>query len=67
MAERVERVSALVRDTVGWHRPDLVVLPELWGPTGFDYRRWEDVAEPLDGPWVAAMTTPAAPCAIWSA
>ena len=57
MAERVERVSALVRDTVAScagsgsavdrARPDLVVLPELWGPTGFDYRRWEDLAEPL--------------------
>ena len=64
MAERVERVSALVRDTVGWHRPDLVVLPELWGPTGFDYRRWEDVAEPLDGPWVAAMTSLAGELAV---
>jgi predicted amidohydrolase len=70
MAERVERVSALVRHVVGGGsgngngsgsgsgqtRPDLVVLPELWGPTGFDYRRWGDLAEPLDGPWVAAMT-----------
>lgn len=66
MAERVERVSALVRATVPSRagsgaaddaaRPDLVVLPELWGPTGFDYRRWEDLAEPLDGPWVHAMT-----------
>ena len=65
MAERVERVSALVRDTVAScagsgsaddrARPDLVVLPELWGPTGFDYRRWDDLAEPLDGPWVSAM------------
>ncbi|MFW5472880.1 carbon-nitrogen family hydrolase [Knoellia sp. CPCC 206450] len=36
--------------------PDLVVLPELWAPTGFDYRRWEDAAEPIDGPWVQAMT-----------
>lgn len=59
MPDRVERVSALVRSTVdgaGGARPDVVVLPELWGPTGFDYRRWEDLAEPLDGPWVAAMT-----------
>jgi len=68
---RVERVSALVRSlasaTVGARAselrtqgaaevPDLVVLPELWAPTGFDYRRWEDAAEPLDGPWVQAMT-----------
>lgn len=60
MPERVERVSALVRDVADEHAPDLVVLPELWGPTGFDYRRWEGLAEPLDGPWVSAMTTLAA-------
>ncbi|MFC7490302.1 MULTISPECIES: carbon-nitrogen family hydrolase [unclassified Knoellia] len=60
MPERVERVCALVRDVAAEHRPDLVVLPELWGPTGFDYRRWEGLAEPLDGPWVEAMTQLAA-------
>lgn len=72
---RVERVSDLVRslasaDVGGMPSgrrtqgadgaPDLVVLPELWAPTGFDYRRWEDAAEPLDGPWVHAMTALAA-------
>lgn len=72
---RVERVSDLVRslasaDVGGMPSgrrtqeadgaPDLVVLPELWAPTGFDYRRWEDAAEPLDGPWVQAMSALAA-------
>lgn len=60
MPERVERVSTLVREVAGGHQPDLVILPELWGPTGFDYRRWEDLAEPIDGPWVTAMTELAA-------
>jgi len=60
MPVRVERVSSLVRDVAAEHRPDLVVLPELWGPTGFDYRRWEGLAEPLDGPWTRAMTQLAA-------
>ncbi|GAA4117511.1 carbon-nitrogen family hydrolase [Knoellia locipacati] len=60
LRDRVERVSGLVRDTARSHRPDLVVLPELWAPTGFDYRRWEDAAEPLDGPWATAMTALAA-------
>lgn len=60
MPERVDRVTALVRDTADEHRPDLVVLPELWGPTGFDYHRWEALAEPLDGPWVATMSDLAA-------
>ncbi|EAQ00808.1 putative hydrolase [Janibacter sp. HTCC2649] len=60
MPERVERVTSLVRHVADDHRPNLVVLPELWGPTGFDYRRWEGLAEPLDGPWVTAMTALAA-------
>jgi len=60
MPERVERVTTLVREVADEHRPDLVVLPELWGPTGFDYRRWEGLAEPLDGPWVTCMTDLAA-------
>ncbi|MEO6018970.1 MAG: carbon-nitrogen family hydrolase [Knoellia sp.] len=64
MPERVERVTALVRDVAEKHRPDLVVLPELWGPTGFDYRRWEGLAEPLDGPWVSAMAALAAECGV---
>lgn len=52
LAERVERVAALVARQQG---ADLVVLPELWGPTGFDYRRWTRDAEPLDGPTVTAI------------
>jgi predicted amidohydrolase len=60
MPERVERVCSLVRDVADEHRPDLVVLPELWGPTGFDHRRWEGLAEPLDGPWASAMASLAA-------
>ncbi|CAN7224770.1 carbon-nitrogen family hydrolase [Knoellia sp. LjRoot47] len=60
MSERIERVTGLVRETVDAHHPHLVVLPELWAPTGFDYRRWEAAAEPLDGPWATAMTLLAA-------
>jgi predicted amidohydrolase len=51
-ATRVERVAQLVRDLAGH---DLVVLPELWQPTGFGYRRWAALAEPVDGPLVHAM------------
>jgi predicted amidohydrolase len=50
--ERVDRVMALVR---GLRGHDLVVLPELWHPTGFGYRRWASLAEPVDGPLVHAM------------
>ena len=47
---RVDRVAALVADQAGH---DLVVLPELWGATGFDYTRWAGEAQPLDGPWAS--------------
>ena len=49
---RVERVAGLVAAQAGH---DLVVLPELWGATGFDYPRWAGQAQPLDGPWARAM------------
>ncbi len=49
---RVERVASVV---VGLSGHDLVVLPELWGATGFDYARWDAEAQPLDGPWAVAM------------
>ncbi|MCE0534481.1 carbon-nitrogen family hydrolase [Kineosporia rhizophila] len=52
VAERVERAAALVAAQSG---ADLVVLPELWAPTGFGYRRWAEAAEPLDGPTVGAI------------
>ena len=51
-ADRVARVVDLVAAQAGH---DLVVLPELWAPTGFGYRRWADEAEPLDGRFAAAM------------
>ena len=49
---RVDRVAGLVADQSG---QDLVVLPELWGATGFDYSRWGAEAQPLEGPWASAM------------
>src|SRR4051812_34130742 len=50
--DRRRRVAALVRDQRG---ADLVVLPELWPQGGFAYDRWEDLAEPTDGPSVEAI------------
>lgn len=52
VAERVDRVAALVRAQRGH---DLVVLPELWAPGGFSYKRWAGRAEPVDGPTTHAM------------
>lgn len=51
-AARVERAAAHIAALAGH---DLAILPELWGPTGFDYGRWDALAEPLDGPWARAM------------
>ncbi|MCE1178035.1 MAG: carbon-nitrogen family hydrolase [Micrococcales bacterium] len=53
---RTERAAALVRAQAGH---DLVVLPELWGATGFDYTRWDDAAQPVDGPIAQAMAAAA--------
>lgn len=56
-ADRIERVSALVRDLAAAHEGlDLIVLPELWAPTGFDYTDWPARAEPIDGPFAQAMS-----------
>ncbi len=52
VAARVERVAALV---AGQQGADLVVLPELWAPTGFGYRRWAEAAETVTGPTVTAI------------
>ncbi|WP_392543967.1 nitrilase-related carbon-nitrogen hydrolase [Oryzobacter telluris] len=50
--DRVERVA---RTVAGLADHDLVVLPELWAPTGFGYQGWADEAQPLDGPWARSM------------
>ena len=55
---RVDRVCGLVESAAPGH--DLVVLPELWMPTGFGYEGWEALAEPVHGPFVARMAELAA-------
>jgi predicted amidohydrolase len=49
---RIERVADLVAGQTG---ADLIVLPELWAPTGFGYRGWVEAAEGPDGPTVTAI------------
>ena len=56
MIDRVERVAAMVSEQDG---ADLIVLPELWAPTGFGYQSWADRAQALDGPVLAAMAAAA--------
>ena len=57
IADRITRVSDLVRATAAEHAGlDLIVLPELWAPTGFDDERWESAAEPLGGPFTQTMS-----------
>ena len=53
VADRVSRAADLVRSQAGH---DLVVLPELWAPGGFSYQRWDERAEPVDGPVASAMS-----------
>ncbi|HQY98206.1 MAG TPA: carbon-nitrogen family hydrolase [Phycicoccus sp.] len=57
--DRIARARDLVRSAAqakaGGPAPDLIVLPELWVATGFDYSKWEAAAEALDGPFVTAM------------
>ncbi len=52
VTHRVERACEFVRQQRGH---DLVVLPELWPAGGFDYRAWDDRAEPVDGPISRAL------------
>lgn len=51
VAARRQRVGALVASAAG---ADLVVLPELWAPGYFAFDHYEERAEPLNGPTVAA-------------
>lgn len=53
---RRERVAGLVREQQG---ADLIVLPELWLPTGFGFYNWAQAAEPIDGPTVSAIAAAA--------
>jgi len=53
VADRVDRVAALVREQRGH---DLVVLPELWAAGGFDYAHWEARAETPRGGVANAMS-----------
>lgn len=66
--DRTARAADLVRTASAARTapdvPHLVVLPELWGPTAFDFRRWEDAAEPVDGPIAAAMAAVARECGV---
>jgi len=52
LVERVAHATDLVRAQRG---ADLVLLPELWAHGAFAADDWQRVAEPLDGPTVAAM------------
>ena len=56
VSDRVARAAGLVRAQAGH---DLVVLPELWAAGGFSYKRWEERAEPVDGPVASAMSAAA--------
>jgi predicted amidohydrolase len=74
VADRTSRVADLVRSVCSSGSapgasgadgvPHLVMLPELWGPTGFGYQRWDDLAESIDGPIAEAMSVLARECRV---
>ncbi len=51
-ADRLQRVCGLVREQRGH---DLIVLPELWSAGAFDYRRWPEREQQVDGEITAAL------------
>lgn len=59
---RISRVASLLR---GYAEIDLYVLPELWSPGYFSFERYEELAEPLDGPTVSAMREVAIDLGSW--
>ena len=61
VVDRVARVAGIVRAQAGH---DLVVLPELWAAGGFAYKRWDERAEPVDGPVARAMSDAARDAAV---
>ncbi len=61
-ADRVERVARLVES---WMGADLIVLPEMWNVGYFRFDRYEDDAEPLDGPTVSRMAEAARRARSW--
>lgn len=52
MDARVERVGKLVATL---DDPQLIVLPELWGPGYFAFDSYQERAEPIDGPFMSEM------------
>jgi len=62
MGERSARALGLVRAQGG---ADLVVLPELWLAGAFNAGAFRDLAEPLDGPTVSALSAAARDLGGW--
>jgi predicted amidohydrolase len=56
MAERLEHAAELIGRCAG---ADLVVLPELWAHGAWAFDDWPDLAEPLHGPTLDAMSAAA--------
>ncbi|MGW0660272.1 carbon-nitrogen family hydrolase [Streptodolium elevatio] len=61
-ADRLAETLRLVRERADDH---LVVLPELWLPGGWDYARWDEDAETLDGPTAQALAEAARDAGVW--
>jgi predicted amidohydrolase len=60
--ERVERVARLVQGIPG---ADLIVLPEIWNVGYFNFDRYEEEAEPLEGPTLTRLRAVASSLDAW--
>lgn len=65
VAHRVTRTLGLIASTVAEHKPDMVILPELWHVGAFDVEAARVHAQPIDGPLVTTLGALAAELGIW--
>jgi predicted amidohydrolase len=61
-AERVDRVAREIESLAG---ADLVLLPEIWNVGYFNFARYADEAEPLDGPTIERLADAARAAGTW--
>ncbi len=61
-AERVERAAALAESQAN---ADLIVLPEAWNVGYFNFDRYAEDAEPIDGPTIARLSGAARTADAW--
>jgi predicted amidohydrolase len=62
MSDRLERVAELIAAASD---VDVLVLPELWTVSYFDFDRYREAAEPMGGPTVTRVASAAVAAGLW--